>query len=154
MSSFKDKSGREWTIEMSIGDLKRVRETTGVNLMELTVGEAPPVFEIVNDIDKQLAIVWALIEEQATEAGLTEAQFLKAMNGKAAFDATCALWDQISEFLKGLGRKEAADVIRKTLSLRTETIAVAVDRISKFDVGAEVAKAFAEVDAARSKSGI
>ena len=96
MKTFKDTAGREWTIEINVAALKRVRSLTGVDLLGVLDGSL--IEKLIQDPVLLCDVVYAAVKPQADERNVADEDFGRAMAGDAIEDATTALLDELVSF--------------------------------------------------------
>lgn len=79
MKSFTDTAGREWTLHATYTAYARIRAATGVDLGDIATTQK--CVEQMQDRYTLGGVIWAWIEPQATERGLTEEQWGEAIDG-------------------------------------------------------------------------
>jgi hypothetical protein len=99
VASFKDKLGREWALDLTVGDLKAVRRATGV---EFTVGGGVTLFDQIGRLagDPELLgrAVWELVKDQAAEKGVEYDSFEKGLDRDTVKGSALALVDAFLDF--------------------------------------------------------
>lgn len=97
MAKFTDCKKREWHLTLTNGDLRIIRERTGVELGKITFDQ-PKLAEFFNDSEQVGKVLWTLCEEQARSAGVDSLSFDKGFDGNANRDAAVALYDAMLDF--------------------------------------------------------
>lgn len=92
MASFIDTAGREWSLTLTVGKLRKLREV-GVNLLSPNIQE-----QISNDMLLLVDIITALCRPQIEERGLSEELFLNSINGDVLMAAAAALMEAMADF--------------------------------------------------------
>ena len=109
MRTFKDNSGRTWTVELNVHQMKRIRARLGVDLVD---------------------ILWVCVEEEAKAAGVTDEQFGRSLAGDSIETATAAFLDELVDFFPGARRlflKKAVDLARKYTAETKDVLAKALE---------------------------
>lgn len=97
---FHDTQQRRWTLSLSIGTVKRVRELTGFDL--LTFADKPQLLaELAGDPVRFVDVLFAIVQPQADELGVTDVDFGEGFNGQAIEEATDAFLEAMAEFFSG-----------------------------------------------------
>ena len=106
MATFQDKHGRSWDIELTVQDIKRVSERTGVYLGTCLQDEMRPLTELLLDPVKMVDVIYALCKPSADAIGITEEQFGTGLVGDhlgaaidAFIDALCSFFPQRQRML-------------------------------------------------------
>ena len=105
MHGFRDCHGRQWSIRVDVGAVKRVRSALGVDLMQVAErktadgGREPGVLErLASDPVLLVDVIYVLCRDQAQSAGVTDEQFGAAMAGDALEGAVTAMLGAIVDF--------------------------------------------------------
>ncbi len=129
MQEFKDNGGRNWTLAIDINAVKRCRNVAKVDLLALDQGEPPLSIRIELDPVLLCDVLWAILGPDA--AGMTppvtDEQFGTAMGGGAIKRGKDALWAELTDFFRQLGRLDLAQVLTSQKAYLT----LALDRKSK-----------------------
>jgi len=96
MKTFKDNAGREWTVEVNVAALKRVKSLTGVDLLGVLDGTL--IERLIRDPVLLCDAVYAVCKPQADERSVTDEDFGRAMAGDAIEHATGALLEELVSF--------------------------------------------------------
>ncbi len=97
MKTFKDNAGREWTVEINVAALKRIRSLTGTDLLEVISG-GELLERLMRDPVLLCDILFALVKPQADQRQISDESFGAAMAGDAIDSATAALLDELVAF--------------------------------------------------------
>lgn len=126
MKTFKDKNGKEWQIELTIGSAKRVRDYADADLISPKVGET--VAKLSSNPELLVNTLYALCKPQceAADPKISEEGFAEAFNGKAIEDATTALVDEICVFSQSPGVRQALKEIHSRTTKLIESKAAEV----------------------------
>lgn len=95
---FRDKDRRVWRLALTLGDVTRIRELTGVRVLARDAAETMG--------GKFGAVLWLLVEEQAQRVGVSRGSFLEAFQGDTT-EATTAYFAALSAFLSPAPEKPA-----------------------------------------------
>jgi len=96
MKVFKDNVGREWTVEVNVAALKRVKSLAGVDLLGVLDGTL--VERLIRDPVLLCDAVYAICKPQADERSVSDEDFGRAMAGDAIEHATEALLEELVSF--------------------------------------------------------
>ena len=130
MKTFKDNAGNEWTVEINVSALKRIRSLTGSDLLEVISG-GDLLERLMRDPILLCDILYALVKPQADQKQISDETFGAAMAGDAIDSATAALLDELVAFCPSprdranLGRvlmvvRQAMDKARDVVEARLE----------------------------------
>jgi uncharacterized protein (DUF1778 family) len=110
MRSFKDRSGKDWPIGLTVGAVKRVKDETGVDLLDLTHHErAQPLIEKINGDP----FILCEVIFSAVQPTITKEVFAEGLDGDAIEAAAEALWGAITDFTQSHRRPLMAKVLEK-----------------------------------------
>lgn len=98
MHTFKDNQGREWTVEITVAAIKRVRGLAGVDLMEVLEGSNGLIEKLVRDPVLLCDVIYAACKPQADERQISDEAFGASMAGDAIEHATAALLEELVDF--------------------------------------------------------
>lgn len=96
MKTFKDNCGREWSVEINVSAIKRVRSMLAVDL--LNVLEGTLIQDLVTNPILLVDVLYVVCKPQADAKGVTDEQFGEGMAGDAIESATKALLDELVSF--------------------------------------------------------
>lgn len=105
MARFKDYTGHEWTLRLTVGvlpDLKRI----GCDLSEAVKSGEWLGDIIFGDMERLANILWEFLRDQATVVGLDRESFNKLIDPEFMDAAAAALQDEIIAFFHR-GQREA-----------------------------------------------
>jgi hypothetical protein len=112
-ATFTDKAGREWTLELDYLKLREIRSNTGLDF-----GEAEKVAkyfaEMLASDTLALQVIWLTLSDRT--AGVSEDEFLKAMDGERLEAAREAFLAAVLNFIPPLKKRmveEGAVVLMK-----------------------------------------
>ena len=142
MKTFTDSAGRTWTVSLTIEAAKRVKSLLGVNLLELdrpagdlpsvaSAKEGPPLLtRLGTDVILLCDVIFALVKPQADAAEVTDEQFGAALGGDAILAAQTALYEELVDFFRQLGRTDlakAVDAQRRMIDLAVQRVETRID---------------------------
>ncbi|MCC6427316.1 MAG: hypothetical protein IT435_10910 [Phycisphaerales bacterium] len=98
MRVFKDNAGRQWTVEINVAALKRVRGLTGTDLMQVIEGTL--IEKLIRDPILLCDVVYAICKPEADTRSppVTDEEFGRAMAGDAIEAATTAVLEELVGF--------------------------------------------------------
>jgi len=142
MREFTDSQGRTWRLQMTIGALKRVRNLTGIDLLGLSDGSPPLLTRLGTDVVLLIDTIFALLKPDADAAGVTDEEFGASLGGEAAQNAQKAFYEELADFLRGLGRAELARAVTTQADLMKAAVAEADGILAKINPTQEVKRIF------------
>lgn len=96
MRSFKDNQGRQWSVEINVTAIKRVRGLTGEDLMQVIEGTL--IEKLIRDPVLLCDVVYAICKPEADTRNVSDEEFGKAMAGDAIEAATTAVLEELVGF--------------------------------------------------------
>lgn len=118
MKHFKDNAGRSWAVAVNVNSIKRVKSIAQVNLLEAVEGEL--IAKLADDPILLCGVLWALVEPEATAAGVSDEQFGEGLAGDAIDLATAALLEEIVDFFPSGKRELMKKALAKLETFRTK----------------------------------
>jgi hypothetical protein len=97
MKSFKTKDGVEWTVEVTVGTVKRCLAETGLKLTDLFAADKRVGAFFADDVQFCLVLA-AVIRPQLEERGKTTDDFLSVIDGTCVEQAVEALIGEVADF--------------------------------------------------------
>ncbi len=122
MRSFKDKKGREWSLELNVISAKRVKSDTGVDLLDME-----SLSDKLADTYTLVEVLWSMIRKQAEALNVDAEGFGKSLDGDSIELATDALLEEVTDFFPSSRRK----ILKKALAKSRELVAVMTDQADK-----------------------
>ena len=124
MHVFKDRDGKDWTIDVNVNTLKRVKSALDVDLMEL-VSDTRFVDRLTADPCLLVDILYVICQPQCLEAGISDEQFGRRMAGDAIEDATGALLGDFVDFFPGRKREILRNALAKLKAVENRILDLA-----------------------------
>ena len=119
--TFKDTTGRTWTVAIHVDAVKRVKAALEVDLLEAISG--PLIEKFVDDPVLLCDVLFVVCQEQADAQGVDSEAFGRAMAGDAIDDAVAAFLEALVHFFPGPRRA----LLTKTLAKIEKIKAMGVD---------------------------
>lgn len=101
MRTFKDKTGQTWTIESTIGAVKRVRQLLMVDILSLMDPESKLLDAVTKDPVLLVDVIYAWVLPEAKARGVEDEAFAGLMDGTSIAGATQAFIDAVIDFFPG-----------------------------------------------------
>ena len=111
MHSFKDTEGREWSITVTLGTLKRLRERFKLDFLQDDKSLTLAVGQLQMDPELLSSVLFFLVEKQAGERSVTQADFDDALAGDVIADATKAFIEDLVDCFPPLRRRPLAEAV-------------------------------------------
>ncbi len=96
MRSFKDNQGRQWSVEINVTAIKRVRGLTGEDLMQVIEGTL--IEKLIRDPVLLCDVVYAICKPEADAKNVSDEEFGRAMAGDVIEAATTAVLEELVGF--------------------------------------------------------
>jgi hypothetical protein len=137
MHAFRDALDRDWTVQVNVAQIKRVRAALGVELHGVTGDGLPAVVDLLNDPCRLCDVLYVLVKEQADARKLTDEDFGTGMGGDALGAGADALVKAIVDFFQSPGqRKAVGDLLSKGRELGERAAAKLSARVAAADLDA------------------
>lgn len=145
MRTFKDNQNREWTVEITVAAIKRVRGLAGVDLMEVLEGSNGLIEKLVRDPVLLCDVIYAACKPQADERQITDEAFGASMAGDAIEHATAALLEELVDFCPSpRDRANLGRVLKATRDVMDKARDVVERRIDELIDGGALERAVLE----------
>jgi len=145
MRTFKDNQGREWTVEITVAAIKRVRGLAGVDLMEVLEGSNGLIEKLVRDPVLLCDVIYAACKPQADERQISDEAFGASMAGDAIEHATAALLEELVDFCPSpRDRANLGRVLKATRDVMDKARDVVERRIDELIDGGALERAVLE----------
>ncbi len=144
MKAFKDSTGREWSLAITIDTVKRIRDVLKIDLLDLFGGEPPLLTRLDTDVILLCDTIYVALKPQADAASVTSEQFGAALGGEAIIAARDAFMESLSDFFQSLRRPEVVKAISKQTELVTAAVQLAGQRIENLNVPEILSQTFGE----------
>lgn len=145
MRTFKDNQDREWTVEITVAAIKRVRGLAGVDLMEVLEGSNGLIEKLVRDPVLLCDVIYAACKPQADERQITDEAFGASMAGDAIEHATAALLEELVDFCPSpRDRANLGRVLKATRDVMDKARDVVERRIDELIDGGALERAVLE----------
>lgn len=150
MHAFKDKDGREWQVNLTIGDAKRVKNLLDVNLLEPEAGDPPLLTRLGTEEILLCDVIYCLVKPQADDRNISDEQFGIALGAAEILQAQEAFYAEWLDFFRGRGRNDRIKAIEAQQRMINLAVQKVEQEIDKIDLEAELEKTFQET---RKESG-
>lgn len=145
MRHFTDNQGREWTVDITVAAIKRVRGLAGVDLMEVLEGSNGLIEKLVRDPVLLCDVIYAACKPQADERQITDERFGASMAGDAIEHATAALLEELVDFCPSpRDRANLGRVLKATRDVMDKARDVVERRIDELIDGGALERAVLE----------
>ena len=98
MAKFIDAEGTDWTIEISVAEIKQLRTQLGIDLLALMDNNGGLLKRLAGDPIVLVDVISLLCSQQITERGLDEYGFARRLVGSGLSNAMDGLIEAIANF--------------------------------------------------------
>ena len=113
MRSFRDATGKTWSINLTVAAVGRVRDMTQLDLMrpvDEKDGDKTTVFGLLTD---DAVLFGRVLLQVLTERNVDADAFLESLSGSALGEAYDAFWSEYGDFFQGMKREHFSTAIQK-----------------------------------------
>ena len=136
MPSFKDKTEREWNVQLDAPLVEEVEEKHGILLTNL---ENDPLVMLRNDPMKLVAVIYILCQEKIEELGLTPKQFAKQLPSPSD-PMLHAIRDAIVDFFPAGHASSVREVLTELENVEAKTTEVLIREMKENSFTPEIAQ--------------
>jgi len=134
MKSFKDSTGREWAITLTLGTALKVKSKLGIDLLQPEAGDPPLLSRLGTDELLLAEIICCLLEGQFEKHGVTEDDIYECFDGETLLASQKAFYEEMTDFFQSRGRTDRAKAVSKQTRLISLAITAAESKIDAIDV--------------------
>lgn len=138
MKTFTDAANRTWTIRLTLGTAKAVRDTLGIDLLQPEAGEPPNLVRLGTDEILLGEVICALLIDQFEAHKLSAEQVRESFDGQTLQAAATAFWGELESFFLSRGRSDRAMAVRKQGEMLVSAIAQVTDKLGKLSISGEM----------------
>ena len=147
MQTFKDRNGRQWGIEITVGSIKRVRDALKINLYEMIDENFAGLQRLLSNPIDLVDVVYVLCETSAKSAGVSDVQFGESLSGESLNSMADAF---IAAFIDFFPDRRQAAVLQMLVAKSKETVARMCEESEKAIANLDVSSVVASL---KKKSG-
>jgi hypothetical protein len=142
MKTFKDASGREWTIDINLNTIEQVIASCKIDLTALFEGELKTLAELFNTPKLLVSVLWVLCGPEKPDALLSEKAFKATMKGDFLEAGANALVDDVIDFFPLARKREVCRAIAVKMQETAEAERQHIEtKVGQFDPVAFLASA-------------
>jgi len=141
MKQFCDKSGRSWTISLTLGTAIEVRDKLGVDLLQPEQGDPPLLTRLGTDEIMLGEVICALLGDQFEKHGVTASQVRDSFDGGTLLAAQKAFYEELVDFFQSRGRTDRARAVLAQMKVIEAAIRAADSRIEAIDIDRTIEQA-------------
>ncbi len=139
VKQFTDSNGRDWSISITISQVKKLRDRCDVDLVADNLGET--LQQLGSDPVALCDCIYNLCEDQIEKAGLSPEQFGEALAGDSIDAATDAFLDALVEFTPKKKRAILRGVLNKLHQAEDRAISAAMTYLESNEFESELKSA-------------
>jgi len=129
MKVFKDNKGRPWTIDITVGTIKRVKDLLGINLIDAVSSDL--LEKLKSDPVLLCDILYAICKPEADKQGITDIEFGEGLAGDAIEHATEALIEDLVNFFPSRQRTMLQSALAKIDKAEKQMMDAAMAKFDK-----------------------
>ena len=139
MKTFRDTADREWTVEINVTTLKRVKDLTGVDLTTLIRPNDPTFKTLSTDMFQLFDVLIALVKPQLEQRQITADAFGQSLDENSVEAAVTALLEGVIDFFqadkRAILRRALLKVTTAADRVRRQNLETAAQRVesTEFD---------------------
>lgn len=151
MRVFTDECGRQWSLSINIGAVKRARDLAKCDLLEQSPENGQPiVMRLMTDPVWFVDVLFSVLKPHCDEAGVSDVSFGEGMNGDALGHAYEAFTAELMDFFQSLRRKGEAAAVLKAKDALHRVWTAQEGKIEAIDVDAMIEAAMGETSGEKS----
>jgi hypothetical protein len=131
MKQFKDTQGRDWQVEINIGQIKAVRDALHVDLYALFADEAERLF---SDPVRLVDTLYVLCRRQAEDRKMSDVDFGGLFEGDVLEASANALVEAMLDFFPTSRRRILRATVEKSKELAPQLETQVLERIASLSV--------------------
>lgn len=128
--TFRDSAGREWLVEINVWQLRRVRQSAGVELGKMPLEK---LADLTADPEKFVDVLYALVKDQADKAGVSDSDFGRGLGGDGLESAVLAFWRAYAFFSPSQTRKLLLGLADRAEAMTREAVARGLAALETLD---------------------
>jgi hypothetical protein len=133
MHAFTDTAGRIWKLEINVNTVRRVRGLVKVDLVGLVEDGLAPLNKLLTDVVALCDVLFAMVQPQAEERGVTDEQFGSALAGDVLGNAADEFVEELIDFFHEPRRGALQKVWQKALEVQAKVVEQATTAIDQID---------------------
>lgn len=128
MQTFKDRNGKSWLLEITLGAAMRVNREIGLNLYTLIDNNQDGLMKLLGDPLQLADVLWIIVRPTAEANGITQDCFFESLLGDTLEKAQDAFVEAYCDFFPDRG---VAETLRKVIAKTRALMATAQKRAHK-----------------------
>ena len=136
MTSFTDSQGRTWVLTVNVDAIRRVRQLTDVDLLEVVGGKL--LEQLAEDPVLLCDVLFALCKPEADAKQVSDEDFGRSMAGDVIEQATGALLEALADFFPGRKGELLKQAAAKLDQLQAKVLDHAEAKLTSGELEAQV----------------
>lgn len=132
MAFFKDCNGKNWEVSINIKTLKRVKNTLGIDLLDLS--EGGDVTKLEKDIMLRCDVLYLVCQDECEKSGISDEQFGESLIGQAIEDAQDAFIEALINFYPPRQAEIMRETQRKVKVAQDKTLKMMGQKLSEMNM--------------------
>lgn len=145
MRTFTDNAKRDWTVEINVSTVKRLRSAIGLDLMQALGGDV--LERLASDPILLVDALYVTCKPQADERGVSDEEFGRALFGDCIEKAGEAFFAEVLDFFPQRQRQVLAKMLAKVEEAQDLAAGRAMKAIDGPDVAAAIERMLAKGEA-------
>jgi hypothetical protein len=145
MNTFKDNSGREWKLSLTIGSAIKVKDNLQVDLLQPEVGDPPVLTKLGVDELLLAQVIAIMLEGQFELHNVDRDDIYETFDGPTLARAHEAFYKELIDFFQSRGRQDRATAVRKQMKMIQSGIVAATTKIDNINVDAVIDKEMSKI---------
>jgi hypothetical protein len=137
MKKWTDREGRDWTIDVNVGTVRKVKADTEIDLLKISDAS---LSEQLSDPMTLCDVLWSLVEHQAAEKDVTPESFGSSLAGDCLESALDSLMQEIIDFFPSRRRQILQKLMDKARAAENQMIETAMEKADSKEMEAEIKK--------------
>jgi len=134
MKTFKDASGRNWTVALTLGTAMAVKDKLGVDLLQPEAGDPPLLTRLGTDEMLLGEVLCALLADQFDAHQVSDADVRAGFDGATLLAAQTAFYEEMVDFFRSRGRADRARAVETQAAMIDAAVKAIDERIGGMDI--------------------
>lgn len=151
-NTFRDRHGRDWTLDITVGTSRRIKSTLGINLLTLMNDNFRAMNELLNDPEQLVNVLYLICKPRADTLTVatpgvpggtrpfTDEDFGDALAGDSLWAATEAFQEAFLDFFPGPAKASVRKMLAKSREVMGLVMAQADQEIDALDAPSQAKK--------------
>ena len=141
MAEFMDTKKRRWPVALTVGDIRRIRTATGVDLLSLFDEKSTALMELQTDLQLLLDVLFEATRKAREAKGVDDEEFADSLDADCAESAVNALLEALVDFFPSARRAALRAALAASNRAIETACKTATKQIEALDVEAIISAA-------------